>query len=260
MRRVAAECIQEEQEWILATCYSRANRLITAGISNKHAGVKGMPKLDPEESSLIMKTLMALKGKAAKKHQEAQAKGRLRVKRSPLNYAKIMDPMEDLVGKLETRTNASAAAFQHEVHEPKMLRKVFCPNCLNEKSTKSLRLKSKSQFSNIKCTACKEVSSAKGWSCECGVCWKKCGAHILFESRPKQTVSTNIKRKRRNVRGSDVPFPKVRRKNSAGESVSPFLHVSTARMCIALPPGGALASRFPHLVKREASDQRGAPG
>ena len=203
---------------------------------------------------------MALKGKAAKKHQEAQAKGRLKVKRSPLNYAKVMDPVEDLVGKLETRTNASAAAFQHEVHELKMLRKVYCPNCLNEKSTRSLKLKSKSQFSNIKCTACDEVSSAKVWSCECGICWKKCGTHMLIESAPKHTVTTNLKKKRRDVRGSDVPFPKIRKTNLAGDFVSPLVYHRPARNCIALPPGGVLASRFPHLVKRDASDLRGAPG
>ena len=83
-RRVAAECVQEEQEWILATCYSRANRLVTAGSSNKHAGVQGMPKLETSERTLVMQTLMALRGKATAKHKEAQAKGKLKLKKVPL--------------------------------------------------------------------------------------------------------------------------------------------------------------------------------
>ena len=91
-----------------------------------------MPRLDSEERSLRMETLMALRGKATKKHQEAQAKGRLKVKRSPLNYARVMDPMEDLVGKLETRTNASAAAFQQKVQDPKLLKDLL-PTMLERK-------------------------------------------------------------------------------------------------------------------------------
>ena len=49
LRKVCAECIVEDQEWILATSYSRANRLAAAGVTNKHAGVKGLPKMSKEE-------------------------------------------------------------------------------------------------------------------------------------------------------------------------------------------------------------------
>ena len=89
-RKVAADCIQEDQDWILATCYSRANRLVTAGISNKHAGVQGMPKLESGERTLIMHTLMTLRGKATAKHQEAQAKGKLKLKKAPLRYSRTV--------------------------------------------------------------------------------------------------------------------------------------------------------------------------
>ena len=50
-RRIAADCIHEDQEWVLTTCYSRVNRLSAAGVANKHAGVKGMPALDDERKT-----------------------------------------------------------------------------------------------------------------------------------------------------------------------------------------------------------------
>ena len=68
------ECVDEEDEWILSTCYSRTNRLRSAGIANKHAGIQGMPKMDLEEKEAIMRVLMELKGKGTKKHRDAHAK------------------------------------------------------------------------------------------------------------------------------------------------------------------------------------------
>ena len=158
MRRIAAEWVQEEHEWILDTCYSRANRLKTAGISNKHAGGKGMPKLDKEERVLIMQTLMSLRGKGTAKHREAQAKGKLKIKKAPLTYSHIMDPVEDLVGRMQSRTNTSAATFMQKDEKPKKLNDICCPKCMEGKSTEGIQIKSNNQFSNILCGHCSEVS------------------------------------------------------------------------------------------------------
>ena len=48
-RKVSEDCICEEQDWILKTCYSRINRLATAGVANQHSGVKSMPVLTDNE-------------------------------------------------------------------------------------------------------------------------------------------------------------------------------------------------------------------
>ena len=58
---MVGSCINEEQEWVLKTCYSRTDRLPKAGVSNKHAGIQGMPAVTEEEKTLIMMTILALK-------------------------------------------------------------------------------------------------------------------------------------------------------------------------------------------------------
>ena len=68
MRKLAMECIDETQEWIFDTCYSRKNRLLQAAVSNKHAGIKGMPVLTQCEKELVMRILLEIKGKSIKKH------------------------------------------------------------------------------------------------------------------------------------------------------------------------------------------------
>ena len=96
-----------------------------------------MPKLEREERELIMRALMSFRGKGTAKHREAHAKGKLRIKQAPLKYAHIMDPVEDLVGRLQSRTNTSAANFVQNVNGEKFLKENFCPNCMKEKVPKA---------------------------------------------------------------------------------------------------------------------------
>ena len=53
-RNIAGTCVCEENEWIFDTCYSQANRLARAGVTNKHAGIKGMPCLSEKEQVVTM--------------------------------------------------------------------------------------------------------------------------------------------------------------------------------------------------------------
>ena len=98
-----------------------------------------------------MQTLLALKSKSSAKQRDAHAKGKLVVKKDPLRYARISDPVEDLVDRLELRNNASAADFLHEDKTHKYLKKTVCPNCQESKCTKGIALMSKTQISNIRC-------------------------------------------------------------------------------------------------------------
>ena len=104
-RRVAADCTCEDQEWVLATCYSRINRLGTAGIANKHAGIKGMPAMSEEEKDLTMQTLLELKGKGTKKHKSQHQMGNLHVKKAPFNYARFAEAIEARSGSLPPHVN-----------------------------------------------------------------------------------------------------------------------------------------------------------
>ena len=109
MRKLATECIDETQEWIFDTCYSRKNRLLQAAISNKHAGIKGMPVLTQGEKELVMRILLEIKGKSTKKHEEAHRTGKLQLCKAPLRYGRQADPIEARSGSLTDWISAPAA-------------------------------------------------------------------------------------------------------------------------------------------------------
>ena len=258
MRKLATECIEETQDWIFDTCYRRKNRLLQAAVSNKHAGIKGMPVLTQCEKELVMKILMEMRGKGTRKHEEAHRTGKLQFCKAPLRYGLQADPIEARSGSLTDWTNAPAANVIFGTAAPKTLCEVYCPECGQRKCTKGLKLQKLTTFSNLRCEGCTGVISAKKWSCTCGFKWKKCHVH---ESPDFSQKVYGPKRSRpSDIKGADIPMPKFRKGNSVHEFYSCQLEQPAARNCIALPPGGKLASRFPHLVKRAATDLRVAPG
>ena len=220
-----------------------------------------MPVLSDAEKGLVMEAIIALRGKTTKKQQDAFKNGNLWVKRGPLRYSRLNDPVEDLVGKLNPRTNASAADVLDQIKmSPKLLKVIRCPSCQNPKSTKNLKLESKSQYANLLCEICCNVSFANTWSCECGLRWQKCGSHEIHLNDPP---TSQPKRKRReDQRGCDEPMPKFRRQTQHGckSRVPAQAPAATERIRVALNPHSKLAQRFPHHVKRVATDQRVAPG
>ena len=116
-----------------------------AGVSNKHAGIKGMPVLTQAEKEMVMEVIVELKGKGSKKNLEAFKTGKLAVKRAPLKYGKKAEPIEARPGILQMWTNAPAADTFFNQHSEKLLTVVLCPGCQTAKSTKNLALKRKSQ-------------------------------------------------------------------------------------------------------------------
>ena len=86
-----------------------------------------------------------------------------------------------------------------------------------------------------------EVSSAKKWSCECGLLWFKCEKHVHAQ---RETVHRHAKRKPApGIYGVDKPLPKLRRIETVVELVC-----EPGRRLL-LKPGSKLAARFPHLVQ-----------
>ena len=202
---------------------------------------------------------MTLRGKISKKQKEAFKNGNLWVKRGPLRYSRLNEPIEDLVGKLSSRVNASAAdILKQKRTKTEKLKSLFCPFCQHERPTKNLKLHSKSQTSNLLCETCCRVSYANKWSCKCGLRWQKCDVH---EIQVCEVHQPRLKRKRHeDPRGCDEPMPKLRRQKH--HACTPRVDASLAPepIRVALPPGSKLASRFPHHVKRVATDLRVAPG
>ena len=244
------------------TCYSRTNRLSKAGVANKHPGVKGMPVLSEDEKVRTMKVLLALQGKTTKRHRDAHDAGKLLIKETPLRYGRVADPIEDNVGVLCIRTNASAADFYPTKNcSPEHLRAIHCPTCQSQRCTKDLKLQSRSQFSNLLCQKCEQVNKANMWACECGHRWRKCEVHEVRWCEPPAPRHARHKRKKPcDEKGGDWPLPKFRKETNACNEAHSFEVQARPEIRIALPPNSKLAGRFPHLVKRAVTDQRVTPG
>ena len=86
IRRVNLHCVAERDEWNLQTSYARGNRLHKVAVSNKHATLRGSPKIDPKEAEAITRAMLAMRGLKDKKHFDAHAKGQLRLRSWPLTY------------------------------------------------------------------------------------------------------------------------------------------------------------------------------
>ena len=61
-RRVALHCMKKKEEWNIHTCDARKNRLETIAISNKHAAIKGMPKLSDQDARKVNSAILAMRG------------------------------------------------------------------------------------------------------------------------------------------------------------------------------------------------------
>ena len=101
VRRVNLHCVAEVDEWNLQTSYTRGNRLQKVAVSNKHAAVRGTPKLDPREAEAITKAILAMRGLKDKKHFNAHAKGQLRLRSQPLTNRSSAVAWKDHVGDFD---------------------------------------------------------------------------------------------------------------------------------------------------------------
>ena len=104
---------------------------------------------------------------------EEHKRGLLRVKGAPLKYAKVMEPIEAVIGRFELRTNANAAEVIRSDKHLKQLQKIICPKCQKTKCIVDVKLKVKTAFSHVKCVCCGQITSSRDWSCLCAIKWSK---------------------------------------------------------------------------------------
>ena len=245
-RKIAALCVREQDEWHFHSAVGRGNRLKQAGVSNKHAAIKGIPKIPSNEAELITTAILAMKGAGAKKHRDAHQKGKLTLRSKPLAYRGAAASWKQHVAKHANWTAQPATPIE-EVEE-QIIWRVLCPVCSAPHVTAGRQAQQRSRFSNFKCAKCGCTKSAKLWSCPCGRFWQKCQLHVMAptERRPKGRLSTRRGRLACDERGVDLPLPKRRKFRDADGD---FFATRPPGRCIALVPGSKLAAKFPHLVR-----------
>ena len=59
VRRIAMHCVLKEVERHFQTCQARSNRVAGLAISNRHADIRGMPKLSEEDARRVTSAVLA---------------------------------------------------------------------------------------------------------------------------------------------------------------------------------------------------------
>ena len=81
-----AENKLREEEIHTKVSIATGNRLQSISISNKHAGIVGMPAVDNDDAELVMKAILAMRGINQKKHKAEYAAGTLMLTQIPMSY------------------------------------------------------------------------------------------------------------------------------------------------------------------------------
>ena len=79
-RKMATQCIDECDEWILQPCPSQENRLRKLAVANKHASIKGLPAVGIDDASQIAATILKLRVFLKKSQKELHQKGLLKLR------------------------------------------------------------------------------------------------------------------------------------------------------------------------------------
>ena len=70
VRWTMARGVRQDKEWYLKTSYCRKNRLTPLGITNKHAAIRGMPKVSAQQAESVTKEIFIAKGLTKSKKQK----------------------------------------------------------------------------------------------------------------------------------------------------------------------------------------------
>ncbi len=85
-RKIARHCTDRSDEVPTKVSCARGNRLHSLTISNKHAGIMGVPVISKEDAELITKAIMAMRGINQQKHKAEHDAGTLVLVPRPMAY------------------------------------------------------------------------------------------------------------------------------------------------------------------------------
>ena len=85
-RMVALHCVAKQDEWHCQTCQARSNRLEELAISNRHAAIRGMPKMIEQDAKRVTAAILAMRGVNQRKQKLIHQDGNLRLHRRPPSH------------------------------------------------------------------------------------------------------------------------------------------------------------------------------
>ena len=247
-------CTKKEDEWHLHTCEARSNRMEELAISNKHAGIKGMPRLEEEEARKVTAAVLAMRGVNQRKQKQVHQEGNLKLHRRPLAYKGLSRAWLRNLNK--ARQEDDWTLKPKFIDKPAVsripLKQIGCPECGFRHDTARNRLRAKIGFGQLTCKRCRHTTKSSTWSCCCEVEWHKCELRVHASIISKMNLRDKCSKRGRqlSVMGSNEPLPKRSREegNAIAISVS-----APSNICMELKPGTTMhrlfANKFPSLVK-----------
>ena len=253
-RKVAQHCIAKEDEWQLQPCEARKNRMEALAICNKHAGIKGMPRLNDQEAKRVTAAVLAMRGVNQKKQKLAHQEGNLKLHRRPMAYKGLSRAWLRNLTKASHQDDWTVRSKTPDKPESAKipLKRIGCPKCSFMQDTAKHRLRAKIGYGQMTCQRCRHATKSSTWTCECSVEWHKCHMHVHANYLGK--VSPWGKASKRGIdvfsRGTNEPLPKQRRVEENAIAIS---DTSLPNIRMELRPGTVMhrlfADKFPHLVK-----------
>jgi len=255
-RKVALHCIRKEEEWQLHTCEARRNRMEVLAISNKHAGVRGMPDLDGQEATSVTASVLAMRGVNQRKQKQAHQEGNLKLHRRPMAYKGLSRAWLRNLTKARREDDWTIKPKEADAHEVEQipLKQIGCPECGFIQNTAKNRLRAKIGYGQMTCQRCRHVTKSPRWTCNCNINWPKCNLHVHADHLSKASLRVESSKRGRECSdmGTNEPLPKRRREEGTALAIS---HSELPKITRELKPGTTLhrlfAKRFPHLVQAE---------
>ena len=183
-------------------------------------------------------------------------------------------PAHSPVGPTRSSSPHSRGKDQARLHALMKLRDILCPACQTSQKVGSMKLRTATGFSKIKCKnkICNESRPSAQWRCRCQKLWIKCPLHLHLKataiSRKKREAT--VKEKLLARYGVDRPLPMMREKANKNPTGSkrkldtaqldeassrrqvPIIGQEHCERVHTIRPGTKFASMFPHLVKPDS--------
>ena len=173
-------CLTKQDEWHFQTCQARLNRMEQLAIANRHAAIKGMPKLSQEDARRVTAAILAMRGVNQRKQKQTHQDGNLKLHRRPLAYKGLSRAWlrnYSMAKEVDDWTKAPRHEDGPGV-QPIPLNHVRCPKCGHSQDTANNNMRAKVGFGQLTCKRCRQVTRVFTWHCDCRVEWHRCSMHV----------------------------------------------------------------------------------
>ena len=225
-------------------------------IANRHAAIKGMPKIKAIDAKRVTAAILAMRGVNQSKQKQTHQEGNLKLHRRPLAYKGLSRAWlrHFSIAKEDDDWTKEPKHEEEPDVAPIPLNQVKCPKCGHNQDTANNKMRAKVGFGQLTCQRCRQVTKAYTWYCECGVEWHRCKMHAHKDilrgvSLRAETVKRGLG-DTSSARGVSDSVPK-RARTEWHEVAIPESSPVCQRISLDYFLYPKLAEKFPHYASRD---------